>query len=216
MPNNARAYSFLDRICIHVDQTLRTLSNNPLTTERQNPAKHIKEGQLTQHEKRLSAGLMRVNHAGEVCAQALYQGQALTSKSEAVKAKMKEASLEENDHLAWCESRVSALGSHTSILNPLFYTGSLMLGITAGLIGDKWNLGFLAETENQVVKHLESHQTKLPKNDYKSRAIVDQMIVDEGEHETSAIDAGAHALPALVKNLMRLTSKLMTFTARWI
>lgn len=216
MTNDTRQYSFLDRICINIDQGLRTLHQCPITTDRANPAAAIKTDSLSTAEKRHSASLMRINHTGEVCAQALYQGQALTARTQTLREQMHHASLEENDHLEWCGTRLKELGSHTSYLNPLWYTGSLALGITAGLVGDKWSLGFLAETENQVVRHLKSHLSKLSKDDYKSRAIVDQMIIDEGEHETNAINAGANVLPTVIRKLMQFTSKIMTRTVHWV
>jgi len=157
--------------------------------------------------------MMRVNHAGEVCAQALYQGQALTARRIETRDQMKQASDEENDHLAWCRQRLDELGGHTSLFNPLWYTGSFAIGAASGLIGDKWSLGFLAETEHQVVKHLERHLRKLPSGDGKSRLILEQMKLDEAQHETSAHAAGATDLPEPVKKLMELASKVMTTTA---
>lgn len=216
MTNDTRQYSFLDQICINIDRGLRALHQCPITTERDDPAIHINADSLTLNEKKQSANLMRVNHTGEVCAQALYQGQALTARTAKIREQMYQASVEENDHLAWCGARLNELNSHTSYLNPLWYAGSFALGLTAGVIGDQWSLGFLAETEHQVVKHLETHLTKLPINDHKSRAIVTQMIIDEHEHETNAIDAGAHQLPNSIKSFMRLAAKLMTNTVRWI
>ena len=216
MTKNSRHYSFLDRICINADQVLRTLYGCPLTTERKNPAATLQQPMLTSAEQQLSAGLMRVNHTGEVCAQALYLGQALTARTPSLRAHMQSASLEENDHLAWCADRLKDLKSHTSYLNPLWYAGSFTLGIIAGVIGDAWNLGFLAETEHQVVAHLESHLQCLPKNDIHSYAIIQQMIIDEHQHETSAIAGGAKTLPESIKNSMRLASKIMTTVARWV
>ena len=153
---------------------------------------------------------MRVNHVGEVCAQALYQGQALTSRSEDVRLKMQEAATEEIDHLNWCYQRIEQLNSHTSYLNPLWYAGSFTLGVVAGLAGDKWSLGFLAETEKQVVKHLESHLERLPDQDLVSRAIVSQMAIDEAKHADMAEENGAEELPEAVKELMRATASIMT------
>ena len=156
---------------------------------------------------------MRVNHAGEVCAQALYQGQALTARRDETRQQMEQAAEEENDHLVWCRHRIHELGGHTSLLNPLWYTGSLALGAFSGLLGDKWSLGFLAETEHQVVSHLEGHLQRLPEGDEKSRAILEQMKVDEGEHRATALNAGGSELPESVKKLMSLASKVMTTTA---
>ena len=159
---------------------------------------------------------MRINHAGEVAAQGLYQGQALTAKLPEVREKMERAALEENDHLAWCKQRTTELGTHTSLLDPLWFTGSAAIGAVAGILGDKWSLGFVAETEHQVINHLDEHLSRLPAQDDKSRAILEQMRVDEGQHATVAIQAGGEALPPPVKKLMSLTSKVMTRTAYWI
>ena len=154
--------------------------------------------------------MMRVNHCGEVCAQALYQGQALTARSQEVRTSMDAAAREEIDHLEWCQQRLGELGSHTSYLNPLWYSGSLGLGLLAGLVGDKWSLGFLAETERQVVRHLEGHLDRLPEGDSKSRAIVEQMKQDEAKHATMALVEGAADLPPAIKVFMTLTAKVMT------
>jgi ubiquinone biosynthesis monooxygenase Coq7 len=156
---------------------------------------------------------MRVNHAGEVCAQALYQGQALTARQDDTRRQMAQAAEEENDHLLWCRHRIHELGGHTSLLNPLWYSGSLAIGAVTGLLGDKWSLGFLAETEQQVVRHLEGHLQRLPENDEKSRAILEQMKTDEGEHRMTALNAGGVELPDPVKRLMTLASRVMTTTA---
>jgi len=213
---NTRAYSLTDKFCIQIDVALRTLFGKPETTARENPAKYIKERELTQEQNRHSQGYMRVNHCGEVCAQALYQGQALTARNPSTQQQMQQAALEENDHLAWCESRLIELNSHTSYLNPLWYMGSLLIGITAGIAGDKWSLGFLAETERQVTAHLESHLHALPEDDKKSLSIVEQMASDEKQHAEAAIDAGAAELPDIIKKLMRITAKTMTVTAYYI
>ena len=156
---------------------------------------------------------MRVNHAGEVCAQALYQGQALTARGQQTRSQMEQAAEEENDHLIWCRHRVHELGGHTSLLNPLWYTGSLAIGAFSGLLGDRWSLGFLAETERQVVKHLDGHLQRLPEDDEKSRAILKQMKIDEGEHCTTALDAGGSELPVPARKLMTLVSRVMTTAA---
>jgi len=157
-----------------------------------------------------SASLMRVNHVGEVCAQALYQGQALTSRSVEVREKMNEAAEEEIDHLNWCFRRIEQLDSHTSYLNPIWYLGSFALGLGAGLAGDKWSLGFLAETERQVVEHLESHLDRLPEEDTVSRAIVAQMAEDEAKHAEMAMRNGAAELPEFIKRAMKATARIMT------
>ena len=159
---------------------------------------------------------MRVNHSGEICAQALYQGQALTARNPAAKAALEQAALEETEHLSWCETRIHELGSHTSYLNPLWYGGSLAIGALAGALGDKWNLGFLAETEHQVERHLKSHLARLPEVDLKSRAVVEQMQVDEARHAATALEQGGVALPLPIKQGMQLTSKLMTRAAYWV
>ena len=208
-----RHYSPADLLISNLDQALRTLFGQPEITERHNPAEDIEESELTKTEIQHIAGLMRVNHTGEVCAQALYQGQALTAKLPKVKQSMQRAAQEENDHLDWCHARLQEFDSHTSYLNPLWYAGSLAIGATAGLIGDKWSLGFVAETENQVVKHLDSHLQQVPENDKRTRAILEQMKTDEEHHGTTAINAGGAQLPEPVKKLMGLTSKIMTSIA---
>jgi ubiquinone biosynthesis monooxygenase Coq7 len=212
----SRNYSPLDQLLINFDQAVRTVFGQPQVTERKNPAVDIDEQELSQEEKRLSAGLMRVNHAGEVCAQALYQGQAMTAKLPTVRESMERAAQEENDHLDWCETRLHELDSHTSYLGPLWYTGSFAIGAFAGFIGDQWSLGFVAETERQVVKHLESHLQRLPEKDSKSRTILEQMKIDEQHHATTAIEAGGAELPEPVRKLMGITSKIMTNTAFYI
>jgi ubiquinone biosynthesis monooxygenase Coq7 len=171
---------------------------------------------LTAEEKAHSAALMRVNHVGEVCAQALYQAQKLATKSATLKRDFEEAAREEEDHLAWTTQRLRDLDSRPSLLNPLWYTGSLALGFVAGRFGDRVSLGFMAETERQVEKHLNSHMTSLPPNDYASRAIVEQMRVDEAAHAVAAVNAGGVELPFPVRALMRATSKVMTRTAYYI
>ncbi len=198
-----------------VDVGMRTLFGQPKITERPNPAQHATETDLSETERQLAGRLMRINHAGEVAAQGLYQGQALTARLPHIRQQMERAALEENDHLDWCEKRARELGTHVSILNPLWYTGSAAIGALAGLAGDKWSLGFVAETEKQVVKHLEEHLTQLPEHDDKSRAILEQMKEDESHHATVALEAGGAELPEPVKKLMGLTSKIMTRTAFW-
>jgi ubiquinone biosynthesis monooxygenase Coq7 len=200
----------IDRLIVNLDQGLRTVFGRPQITGRPNPADSVPEAELDEGERRVAAGLMRVNHAGEVCAQALYQGQALTARLPQVRQKMEQASREENDHLAWCEQRLTELGSHTSRLNPLWYAGSVAIGAIAGLAGDHWSLGFVAETEHQVVDHLTGHLQALPEEDVRSRAIVEQMREDEGHHATIALEAGGAELPEPVRRLMSLTSKIMT------
>jgi len=213
---NIRTYSFLDNVLISLDHGIRTVFGNPPVTERDNPAVSCDETELTGQDKRLSARLMRVNHAGEVAAQALYEGQALTARLPGVRDTMERAAMEENDHLLWCAQRVQELGLHTSVLNPLWYTGSFAIGALAGLAGDKWSLGFVAETEHQVVQHLEDHLQRIPAQDNKSQAILQQMKADESRHATTALEAGGNELPEAVKKLMALTSKVMTRTAYWL
>ena len=198
---------------MHLDTGLRTVFGRPRVTERPNPAEQTEETELTQAEKELAGRLMRINHAGEVAAQGLYEGQALTARLPDVRDKMERAAMEENDHLAWCESRINELGSHKSLLNPLWYGGSLAIGAIAGLAGDKWSLGFVTETERQVVRHLDSHLAQLNEKDQKSRAILEQMKEDEGHHATTALHAGGAELPTPIKRLMTLTSKIMTRAA---
>lgn len=211
-----RNYSPLDQLVINIDQAFRTVFGKPQITERANPAENIAPPTLSSQETSHSAGLMRINHAGEVCAQALYQGQALTAKLPDVRANMERAAQEENDHLKWCEDRLNELGAQTSYLNPFWYAGSFTLGATAGFIGDKWSLGFVAETERQVVRHLDEHLAQLSEKDNKSIAILKQMKEDEQNHATTAVKAGAAELPEPIKKLMGITSKVMTKTTYWI
>jgi len=212
-----RSYTTTDTILNGLEQGLRTLFAKPtLTTHRPNPAADIPEAELSAQTQRHVAGLMRVNHCGEVCAQALYQGQALTARDKTTKAKLERAAEEENDHLAWCEQRLTELNDRKSYLNPVWYSGSLTMGVIAGMFGDKWNLGFLAETERQVVKHLQGHLDKLPVQDNKTRAILAQMCEDEDCHAATAVTAGAQELPQPIKQLMAMTAKIMTKTAYWV
>ena len=221
---NNRNYTPLDQLLINFDQALRTVFGRPLGTGRSDPSATVNEvidadtgtAALNDREREASARLMRINHTGEVCAQALYQGQALTARLDNVRDSMEQAAQEENDHLAWCEQRVQALGSHTSVLNPLFYAGSFAVGALAGALGDKWSLGFVAETERQVVKHLDEHLTRIAPHDHKSRAILEQMQRDELHHGTTALEAGGVELPGPVKQLMQAMSKLMTGTTYWV
>lgn len=207
---DTRHFSPLDHLILHVDVGLRTLFGQPRITERRNPSSGLDEGELDDRSRELAGRLMRINHAGEVAAQGLYEGQALTAKLPEVREKMARAALEENDHLAWCETRAKELGTHVSYFNPVWYFGSLGIGAAAGLAGDKWSLGFVAETEKQVIKHLDEHLAQLPENDEKSRAILEQMRIDEAHHATVALEAGGAELPIPVKKLMGLTSKIMT------
>jgi len=211
-----RNYSPFDQFVMNADTALRTLFGQPVTTHREYPANDISDAEFSDQEKKRIAGLMRINHSGEVSAQALYQGQSLTSKNKEIKEKLQQAALEENDHLQWTKNRLEELGNHTSVLNPLWYGGSFAIGAFAGAIGDKWNLGFVAETEHQVVKHLEEHLNKLPGGDLRSRAILEQMKIDEQQHATTAIEHGAAELPPPVKTLMAAMSKVMTGTTYYL
>lgn len=207
--------NLIDRVITEFDQGLRTVLAEAQTL-RPFPDRDKSETQLSDSEKRHAAALMRINHSGEVCAQALYNGQALTARNPTTEAALREASQEETEHLAWCEKRIKELGSHKSFLNPVFYAGSFALGAFAGALGDKWNLGFLAETENQVGKHIEGHLKRLPEQDEKSRAILELMKIDEAKHATTAITHGGAQLPLPVKLAMQLSSKIMTKTTYWI
>lgn len=210
-----RQYSPLDQLFGLIDDGLRTVFVTP-DTSRPNPAATVTENELTAAQRDLAGRLMRINHAGEIAAQGLYQGQALTAKLPEVRDKMQQAAVEENDHLNWCATRVKELGTHTSYLDPFWYVGSFTIGALAGAAGDKWSLGFVAETEKQVVNHLESHLHQVSETDQKTRAILEQMKVDEGKHATVALQAGGANLPAPIQLLMQLTSKVMTKTAYWI
>lgn len=211
-----RHYSPIDRLLMQADTALKTVAGKPEATQREYPAEGIDDTELSERERRHVAGLMRVNHAGEVSAQALYQGQSITSKNAEVRHKLQEAAAEENDHLVWTENRLHELGDRTSLLKPFWYAGSFTLGALAGAIGDKWNLGFLAETEKQVIKHLDSHLDQLPDSDRRSQAVLEQMKIDEAKHATTAIEHGGAELPGPVKKMMALMSKVMTKTAYYI
>ncbi len=206
----------IDSFISHFDSALRASAGSIGKTKRNSPAQNVKCGSLSDAEKRESARLMRVNHCGEVCAQALYEGQALTAKSSSVSDSMKQAAAEETDHLAWCEARIKELDSSVSLLNPFWYASSFCMGALAGLMGDKINLGFVAATEEQVCKHLDEHLQKLPKQDEKSRAILSQMKVDETRHMHHARDAGAAHFPLPVRSVMTGISRLMTRSTFWI
>ncbi len=205
--------SRLDQLIINFDQGLRTLFGQPLVTVRTNPADTQEDSELTATEKQLVARLMRVNHAGEVSAQALYQGQSLLARTETVHHRLQQSAREENDHLYWCTQRLDELGGHRSLLNPFWYIGSFTIGTLAAIPGDQWSLGFMAETERQVVKHLDQHLHRLPAQDQKSRAILEQMKQDEAYHATAALKVGGVNLPKPINWLMIKVSKLMTTTA---
>lgn len=205
----------IEKFIIGFDGALRTLLA-PAQTVRTIPGKNSSENELTKEERRKSSALMRINHTGEVCAQALYQGQALTAKDAEVQRSLNQAACEEIEHLAWTEQRITELGGRKSLLNPIWYSGSFFIGAAAGMLGDKWNLGFLAETERQVESHLAKHLHSLPGQDEKSRAIVAQMQIDEAGHANAAMSHGGIDLPTPVKIVMKLGSKVMTKTTYWI
>jgi 3-demethoxyubiquinol 3-hydroxylase len=207
---NDRRLSQADRLLLQADSALRTLLPFSGQPARQSPALQEQDAALSPEQARHVAGLMRVNHTGEVCAQALYQGQALTARLPGVRQAMEHAAEEEVDHLAWCEQRIRELGGRPSILNPLFYGLSFGVGAVAGLISDKVSLGFVAATEDQVCKHLDEHLQQLPADDQRSRAILRQMRRDEAQHATSAIEAGGMHFPTPVKLGMSLLSRVMT------
>lgn len=205
----------LDRLIIAFDNGLRTLLA-PAHSARPVPGVDIGETELSAAERELAAALMRVNHSGEICAQALYQGQALSARNPDTRVALERAAVEETDHLAWTAQRIAELGGRVSVLNPLWYAGSFALGAAAGLLGNRWNLGFLAETERQVEGHLAGHLDRLPMRDEKSRAILDQMKRDEARHAHTAVEHGAAELPEPVKLAMKLGSRVVTRTAFWL
>ncbi len=212
-----RQFSKLDRLLNEFDAALRTVCTpEQRAVNRVSPADDVSDITMSDSEKRHVSGLMRVNHAGEVCAQALYQGQALTAKMTTVKMQMENAAREEIDHLGWCEARLAQLKSHTSILNPLWYTGSFLLGAFAGLAGDPLSLGFVAETEYQVSTHLEKHLESIPPHDKKTKAILAQMLTDETQHAEAAVQAGASILPKAVRGLMRRMAKCLTVSSYYL
>lgn len=202
----------MDRVIVEFDRALRTVLA-PARSVRALPGGDLPDVDLDDKQKAHVVGLMRINHCGEVCAQALYQGQALTSRNVLVKEAMRSAADEETEHLSWTEQRIGELGGRKSLLNPLWYLGSLSLGLVAGALGDKWNLGFLAETERQVEAHLDGHLLSLPATDMRSRAIVSQMRLDEIQHAEKAVQYGAAELPIVLKAAMKLTAKAMTKAA---
>ncbi|MGK0298095.1 MAG: ubiquinone biosynthesis monooxygenase Coq7 [Gammaproteobacteria bacterium] len=214
--NTLRQYSPLDQLVMGFDGFLRAANKSGTLKIRPNPAISVNSDALTVSMRRQSACLMRVNHSGEVSAQALYQGQAITANNPRVQIIMQDSATEEIDHLYWCQQRLDELESHTSYLNPLWYAGSFTLGAMAGYMGDEWSLGFVAETENQVVQHIDEHLERLPELDVKSRAILEQMKLDEGKHATMAKISGARELPEMVKKLMSLCSKVMTKSSYWV
>lgn len=205
----------LDGLIVEFDKALRTVFA-PGATTRPFPGKDRPEADLKEREKRHVAALMRVNHCGEICAQALYQGQALTTRNAHLRDSLRQAAAEEGDHLAWTERRLNELGGRKSLLNPLWYGGALAIGIAAGKLGDDWNLGFLAETERQVEAHLDGHLKQLPESDQRTWAIIVAMKADEIGHANTALKLGARELPGAVRQAMRLAAGAMTRTAYWI
>jgi len=205
----SRSYTPIDRFIIGIDSALRMATGQTSEATRDNPADSIPEIVMEEDHRRHAAGLMRINHAGEICAQALYAGQAATARSPDVQADMQQAADEEIDHLSWCRERLDELDSQPSVLDPLWYAGSFAIGAAAGLAGDGWSLGFLKETENQVEAHLEGHIEKLPAEDARSRAILDQMKIDEAKHAKMAEDSGAYDLPQPVRRIMKMTAGVM-------
>lgn len=204
---------FLDRVLLEFDRALRAVAGAQ-GAERPSPAARVEDRDLDEATRAHSASLMRVNHVGEVCAQALYQGQALTARDAATRESLARAAREEVDHLAWSAERIRELGGRPSLLNPLWYAGSLTLGIGAGLLGDRWNLAFLAETEHQVEEHLRGHLAQLAPEDARTRVVVDAMRADEARHRDTAISLGAAVLPPPAKLAMRALAKVMTTVAR--
>lgn len=204
-----RNYTPLDRWLIRFDNALRLTAGGTPEPARPNPAADLPDLELELETREHVAGLMRVNHAGEICAQALYAGQAATARDDRVREAMQRAAAEEIDHLAWCESRLEELGSQPSVLNPLWYAGSFAIGAVAGLAGDRWSLGFVRETEIQVEAHLQQHLERLPPEDARSQAILDQMKTDEAQHAAMAEQAGARELPQPIRSAMALTAGIM-------
>ena len=206
----SRHLSLIDKLISNADQALRTLVPTAATATAASPAEGLAHSELDRRQTHHIAGLMRINHTGEVCAQALYQGQSLTAKLADVREEMEQAALEEVDHLVWCEQRLKQLDSHTSLLNPLFYAASFTLGAAAGLAGDQWSLGFVAATEEQVCQHLQEHLQQIPASDQKSRAILEQMLQDEALHGSRALAAGGRPFSTSAKKLMTALSQIMT------
>lgn len=211
-----RDYTPLDQVLMRLHQALSGVAPPPAEGTRPNPAAGLEAPDLDDAARRHAAGLMRVNHAGEVAAQALYQGHALAARSPSIREHMLEAAAEERSHLAWCEERLRELDSAPSRLDPLWYAGSFAIGAIAGLAGDRWSLGFVEETEKQVSEHLRGHLEKLPEEDTRSRVIVEAMRADEERHGQQAADAGAKPLPWLVQELMRAVARVMTRSAYWV
>lgn len=211
-----RNYSFLDRLCITANQALKTMFSTEHQEKRVNPSAEALEPVLNENELKLSQRLMRIDYAGEVAAQGLYHGHGMVARSQDIQQQMERAADEENDHLAWCATRINELGGRKSYFDPIWYTGAFTIGVAAGLLGDKYGLGFVVETERQVVRHLENHLERISSNDEKSRLILEQMKLDEAQHARDAHNSGAAELPFPVKFLMKCASKIMTKTAFYI
>jgi ubiquinone biosynthesis monooxygenase Coq7 len=207
---SSRQLSLIDKFISQLDHGIRTVLSDAPLPGRKSPAVSIEDQTLNEAERSHALGLMRVNHTGEVCAQALYQGQALTAKLPDVREQMKKAATEEIDHLSWCEDRIKDLGGRTSVFNPIFYAMSFGIGAGAGIVSDKLSLGFVAATEDQVCAHLKTHLDQLPETDHKSRAVVKEMLADEERHAQAALDAGGYKFPTPVKQAMTLISSVMT------
>jgi ubiquinone biosynthesis monooxygenase Coq7 len=212
----SRELTPIDRVLAGVDNALRTIAAPAGRTTRESPANAVEAAELSTQEKAHAAGLMRVNHSGEVAAQGLYQGHAAVARDPAIESQMQHAADEELDHLSWCEQRLTELGSGPSRLSPVWYAGAFAIGAVSGALGDRWGLGFIAETERQVCDHLTSHLDDLPIEDGKSRAVVEKMRDEEQEHGENAKNAGAAILPPPVRRLMQVTAKVMTKTAYWV
>jgi len=210
--NPGQALDAIDRAIVELDRALRTMAGVH-AARRASPADTVPEADLDAGKREHAAALMRVNHVGEVCAQALYQGQSLTARNDSVRASLEQAAQEEEDHLAWSADRIRELGGRASLLNPLWYAGSLAMGMVAGALGDRWNLAFLAETEHQVEEHLGGHLERLAPEDARTRAVVEAMRADEARHRETAVALGAAELPQPVKVAMRAVAKVMTAVA---
>lgn len=215
LPGDKLSMPSIDTLILNFDRALSALFA-PAHSARPSPATTVEEVPMTPEEKAKSAALLRVDHAGEICAQALYQGQAWASGNAVLREKLASAAVEENEHLAWCEQRINELGGRKSFLNPLWYAGSFAIGAIAGARGDRWNLGFLMETERQVERHLAGHINRLPVKDLKSRILLDQMRYDEAKHAGMARAEGAGNLPWPVRTGMRAASRVMTTIAYWV
>ena len=213
---NERQLTPLDRLLSGINQAMNSTPTQRQRVTRANPAGQTREGALSPEDRKHAAGLMRVNHAGEIAAQGLYQGHALVSRRDDVREQLEQAAAEELDHLDWCEQRLTELNAKPSTLSPLWYAGAFAIGAASGVLGDRWSLGFVKETEHQVAEHLTGHMKKLPDQDARSLKIVEQMRSEEEQHGANAAAAGAAELPDPVKQLMRLTAGVMTRTAYWI